>query len=162
MHPSIAAYIEQISTAQITPEQAFDQHLEKAKQLNPSLNALVRFFKKNQKSDALRDLPLKGLPLIIKDNILIKGEIASCGSNMLKDFIAPYSATVIEKLAAAGAQFLASANMDEFAMGGSNETSAFGPAKNPHGIDRIPGGSSGGSAVAVAADMTIAALGTDT
>lgn len=162
MHPSIAAYIEQISTAQITPEQAFDQHLEKAKQLNPSLNALVRFFKKNQKSDALLDLPLKGLPLIIKDNILIKGEIASCGSNMLKDFIAPYSATVIEKLAAAGAQFLASANMDEFAMGGSNETSAFGPAKNPHGIDRIPGGSSGGSAVAVAADMAIAALGTDT
>lgn len=162
MQLTITKYLNQIKTKNLTPQEVFSHYLSKAKELNKQLNAVVRFFKKPDHSWEIGTLPLAWLPIIIKDNILIKGEIASCGSKMLQDFIAPYSATVIEKLEKAWAQFLGSANMDEFAMWGSNETSAFWPAKNPHDITRIPWGSSWGSAVAVAADMAIAALGTDT
>ncbi len=103
-----------------------------------------------------------GIPLAIKDNILIKGHIASASSKMLENYVASYDATVIEKLRIAGALFLGRANMDEFAMGSSTEHSAYGPSRNPHDISRVPGGSSGGSASAVAAHLAIAALGTDT
>jgi aspartyl-tRNA(Asn)/glutamyl-tRNA(Gln) amidotransferase subunit A len=105
---------------------------------------------------------LCGIPLAIKDNILIKGHIASASSKMLANYEASYDATVIEKLKAAGALFLGRANMDEFAMGSSTEHSAFGPSRNPHDSSRVPGGSSGGSASAVGAHMALAALGTDT
>jgi len=106
--------------------------------------------------------PLTGIPMVQKDIFCTKGVKTSCGSRMLDNFISPYDATVVERLNAAGMVMLGKANMDEFAMGSSNETSFYGPVHNPWDRERVPGGSSGGSAAAVAARLAVAATGTDT
>ena len=106
--------------------------------------------------------PLAGVPVGIKDVLTIAGLPATAGSRVLENYVAQYTATAVERLEAAGAVTLGKLNCDEFAMGSSNENSAFGPVRNPHAPERVPGGSSGGSAAAVAAGMAIASLGTDT
>ena len=147
--------------------QIFLDQIEKS---NFEIKALLHFdpnfaFQQAEHIDRMqaegKPLPdLAGLPMVIKDNILIKGLRCTCGSKNLENFVAPYNATVIEKLEAAGAIFLGKANLDEYAMGSSTENSAYGPTVNPHQPDYVPGGSSGGSAAAVAANMSLAALGT--
>lgn len=139
---------------------------------NPELNAYLEVFpadgaaidaaQKRIDTEGEKAPFLCGIPLAIKDNILIEGKIASAASKMLENYCATYDATVISKLKAQGALFLGRTNMDEFAMGSSTEHSAFGRTLNPIDTSRVPGGSSGGSAAAVAAHLAIAALGSDT
>jgi len=155
---------------ELTVRELWDACSEAAHAKNPELNAYLEIFpaddaaiaEAQKRIDANDASLLCGIPLAVKDNILIEGHIASAGSKMLSKYRATYDATVIKKLKAAGALFLGRTNMDEFAMGSSTEHSAFGTTKNPHDTSRVPGGSSGGSAAAVAAHLCIAALGTDT
>ncbi|PZM87311.1 MAG: Asp-tRNA(Asn)/Glu-tRNA(Gln) amidotransferase GatCAB subunit A [candidate division SR1 bacterium] len=164
MQLTIASYLDGIKKQLFTPKEVLLDYQKRAKTLNPDLNACVRF---NDDYVAIHaeefaTNSLAALPIMVKDNILIKGELATCSSKMLENYQAPYTATCMENLEKAGALMIGQTNMDEFAMGGSTETSYYGKTLNPHGQNRIPGGSSGGAAVAVAADMAIAALGTDT
>ena len=122
----------------------------------------VRAFARINSSPKSASGRLAGIPVLIKDNICVKGEETTCASRILAGFRPPYDATVVRKLKDAGASLIGKANMDEFAFGSSCDTSCYGPTRNPWDLDRIPGGSSGGSAAAVAADETILALGSDT
>ncbi|HTH36861.1 MAG TPA: Asp-tRNA(Asn)/Glu-tRNA(Gln) amidotransferase subunit GatA [Pyrinomonadaceae bacterium] len=141
--------------------------LDNAEKLNPELNSFLSIEREHalERVDQLaddRDLPLKGYAIAIKDNICTKGMRTSCGSRILHNYHAHYDATAVERLNAEGAVMVGKTNMDEFAMGSSNEASAFGPVKNPWDTTRVPGGSSGGSAVAVASGVVRAALGSET
>ena len=122
----------------------------------------VRAFAMVNSSPKGGDGKLTGIPVLIKDNICVKGEETTCASRILAGFKPPYDATVVRRLKESGAVLIGKANMDEFAFGSSCETSCYGPTHNPWDLGRIPGGSSGGSAAAVAADETILALGSDT
>lgn len=141
-----------------------------ARTRNPELNAYLELWDADEEAiaaaqariDAGEAPLLCGIPIAMKDNILITGKIASAGSKILENYTAVYDSCVTEKLKEAGALFVGRANMDEFAMGSSTENSAYGSTKNPLDVARVPGGSSGGSASAVAAHMALAALGSDT
>lgn len=155
----------------ITAAQLTDAYLLAIEEKNHELHAYVEVFTDSAREHAKKademivrgDVqPLTGIPLAIKDNICIEGKVASAGSKMLEKYTASYNATVIEKLLGQGAVILGRTNMDEFALGSSTENSACGPTKNPHDTTRVPGGTSGGSAAAVAANMCLAALGSDT
>ncbi|TXF12713.1 Asp-tRNA(Asn)/Glu-tRNA(Gln) amidotransferase subunit GatA [Pelomicrobium methylotrophicum] len=145
--------------------------LERAQRLNGRLNAFItldpeRSLAQAREADARRERgdagPLTGIPVAQKDIFCAKGWLTTCGSKILSNFVAPYDAHVVERMNAAGIVNLGKTNMDEFAMGSSNETSYYGPVRNPWDPERVPGGSSGGSACAVAARMAPAATGTDT
>jgi len=150
------------------PRQVLDELLERIAQHNPRLHAYIRVEPERLRAalqERLQRGPrgrLFGIPITIKDNICIQDEDTGCSSRILTGFRPPYHATVIERLLAEGAVVMPRANMDEFAFGSSTESSHFGPTRNPWDPDRVPGGSSGGSATAVAADLALGALGTDT
>ena len=155
----------QYSSVELT--QAFLARIAKYPELNAFISisadsALQQAALADQKLAAGQAGPLTGVPFAHKDIFCTLGVKTSCGSKMLDNFIAPYDATVVEKLNQAGAVSLGKLNMDEFAMGSSNETSFYGPVRNPWAKDCVPGGSSGGSAAAVAARLIPAATGTDT
>jgi aspartyl-tRNA(Asn)/glutamyl-tRNA(Gln) amidotransferase subunit A len=145
--------------------------LERAQRLNPELNAFVTLNPEaslaqaraaDKRIAAGQAQALTGIPVALKDIFCTKGWLTTCGSKILSNFVAPYDAHVVEKLHGAGAVSLGKTNMDEFAMGSSSETSHYGPVRNPWERDAVPGGSSGGSAAAVAARLVPVALGTDT
>ena len=147
-----------LKSKEFSGEELFNYYQKKITEKNGDLNAFLTEFD--------YETPLKGnlsgIPCAVKDNILIEGQRATGGSKILTNYIASYNATVIQKLKSQGVSFLGKTNCDEFAMGSSTENSAFGPTKNPHDLTRIPGGTSGGSAAAVAADLCVFALGSDT
>ncbi len=154
-----------------TPRQVVDELLERIEAVNPRLNAYISLDKEHvagQVRQAEQMIGnhspslLCGVPLAVKDIFTTRGMRTTCASRILESFIPQYDATVIGKLREAGAIIIGKTNMDEFAMGSSTETSFFGPTRNPWAMDTVPGGSSGGSASAVAADMAFGALGTDT
>jgi aspartyl-tRNA(Asn)/glutamyl-tRNA(Gln) amidotransferase subunit A len=164
--------LSRMNAGEVTSEQVTRAYLDRAERRNASLNVFVHLdpevaLSQARAVDAKRRAgqavgPLAGVPVAIKDVLCVRGEPTTCGSRMLKGFKPPYDATVISKLRAADAVLLGKTNMDEFAMGSSTENSAYGPTRNPWDVTRIPGGSSGGSAAAVAADFAPLSLGSDT
>ena len=148
------------------------EHYERIATVDPQINSYLALSRERALAQAERvDTaakageslgPLAGVPIGVKDVLVMRGAPATAGSRILKDYHPPYDATVVTKLEAAGAVLLGKLNCDEFAMGSSNENSAYGPVHNPRALDRVPGGSSGGSAASVAAGLCVASLGTDT
>ncbi len=167
---TIESLREDLSAGKVKVKEVAEAYLSVIKEKDGDIHAFLEVYEDvleqaetlQEKIDAGDDLPLLGVPVAVKDNILIQGRIASAASKMLESYTAVYNATAIEKLKQAGALFLGRTNMDEFAMGGSTENSAFGSTKNPHDTTRVPGGSSGGSAAAVASTETLVAIGSDT
>ncbi len=143
-------------------EELFNYYRDKIDAENKNLNAYLTIFDFPNSKFLIPNSLLSGIPCAVKDNMLIEGTRTTAGSKILENYIASYDATIIKKLRNAGVTFLGKTNLDEFAMGTSTENSAYGPTKNPLDTSRIPGGSSGGSAAAVAADMCVFALGSDT
>jgi len=168
---SVAELARGLRNREFSSEEVTRHFLERIDSGNARLNAFVTVTARRALEDARRadaDIaagrggPLTGVPIAHKDIFCTSGILTTCSSRMLSNFVAPYDATVVERLAAAGTVLLGKTNMDEFAMGSSNETSFFGPVRNPWDETRVPGGSSGGSAAAVAARLAPLATGTDT
>jgi aspartyl-tRNA(Asn)/glutamyl-tRNA(Gln) amidotransferase subunit A len=171
-HWSITSVRSALETKKISARELTAEFYARIEQRNPELNAFLalcpeRAFAQADRIDkgvaSSHPLPpLAGIPLGIKDVLSTRGVRSTCGSRILENYVPPYDCTAIERLERAGAVVLGKTNCDEFAMGSSNENSAYGPVRNPVALDRVPGGSSGGSAAAVAAGLAVAALGTDT
>lgn len=159
---TLKSYIDWVENWSLNPEEVIKSYIEKSKK--DDLHAYVRLHSDyaEENLNKFKDLPLHGAPIGIKDNIMTKWYISSCSSKMLENYVAPYSATCFEKIEENWWLMLGKTNMDEFAMWSSTEYSAFWPTKNPYWENRIPGGSSGGSAAAVAWDLCLSALWTDT
>lgn len=167
---SVVELVQKIKSRELTSLEVvkyFENRIEKSK----SLNAVLEVFQHAEANAKIVDEKisrgekvgrLAGVPIIIKDNILYKGNIASCASKFLQNYEAEYTSTVVDRLLAEDAIILGRSNMDEFAMGGSTEKSAYGPTFNAVDPEYVPGGSSGGSACAVAAGLVPCALGSDT
>ncbi len=155
-----AAAAERIRTREIAPDELFEAYRERA--AADELNAFIWVAETASGGDTFAESPLGGVPLGVKDLFCTEGVPSQSGSKILEGYRPPYTATVVSKLAQAGAPLLGKTNQDEFAMGSSNENSAFGPVLNPWDRRRVPGGSSGGSAAAVAAGLAPWAIGTDT
>ena len=154
-----------LRTKQVSPKEVTESLIRRIERIDSAIHGYLSFdgeraLKEAEEADV--SLPLGGVPIAIKDVISVQGHPCGCASKILQGYVAPYDASVIQKLRAAGAIPFGRANMDEFAMGSSTENSAFGPTHNPWDIERTPGGSSGGSAAIVAADEALAALGSDT
>ncbi|RUQ38370.1 MAG: Asp-tRNA(Asn)/Glu-tRNA(Gln) amidotransferase subunit GatA [Candidatus Competibacteraceae bacterium] len=170
-HKTIVQLSAALAAGECSSEELTRAFLERIERFNPPLNAFITVTAESALAQARaadqrrrrgEAQPLTGVPIAHKDIFCTDGVRTSCGSRMLDPFIAPYDATVVERLAAAGAVMLGKTNLDEFAMGSSNETSFYGPVRNPWDLEAVPGGSSGGSAAAVAARLTPGATGTDT
>ncbi len=171
---TIKSVNEGLKKGEFSVEEITAEYLGRIKKENPKLNAYLTIFDHKTTNYKRFDRPeltveglqttnlLSGIPCAIKDNILIEGEKCTAASKILENYVAPYDATVVTKLKQAGTVFLGKTNLDEFAMGATGERSAFGPTLNPHDHSRVAGGSSAGSGVAVAADLAIYALGSDT
>jgi aspartyl-tRNA(Asn)/glutamyl-tRNA(Gln) amidotransferase subunit A len=169
---TIKSVREALAAKRISARELAGEFLSRIEKRNPELNAFLALSPERAyaQADALdtriaagEALPsLAGLPLAVKDVLSTHGVPTTCASRMLENYRPPYDATAVERLEYAGAMILGKTNCDEFAMGGSNENSAYGPVRNPVALDRVPGGSSGGSAAAVAAGLSVVALGTDT
>ena len=160
-----------LEAGEISSEELTRSVFERLEAVEPEIHAFLTLLKDEALEQACeadkkrkqgRTGPLLGIPVALKDLLCTKGVTTTCGSRILENFKPPYDATVVEKLRNAGAVFVGKTNMDEFAMGSSTEHSAYGPTKNPWDLERIPGGSSGGSAAATAADACLGALGSDT
>jgi aspartyl-tRNA(Asn)/glutamyl-tRNA(Gln) amidotransferase subunit A len=161
-----------ICEKQISPVEVTEAILDRVEKYNPQVNAYIKVnadqameSAKEAESEIMKGHyrgALHGIPMALKDIFYVKGEVATMGSKIHKDFVADYDATVVSKLKEAGVVFTGTLNMHEYAWGGTNNNPHFGPCRNPWNLETIPGGSSGGSGAAVAADMTIASLGTDT
>lgn len=153
---------EKLKSGQVTQADAIAAAQARIAAAQPENNAFVTVADEVSPTAGLSASPLAGVPMAYKDNICTKGVKTSCASKILGDFKPPYDATIVERLSAAGAVSLGKLNMDEFAMGSTSETSFYGPVKNPWDLSRVPGGSSGGAAAAVAAGEVWYAIGSDT